>query len=305
VKRAVMLVVMLATLAVPAGAQEPPEYNSQCGQFACRLERVPADWYLAGVDEDLRTLELLYVSGGCRRGDGRALVIETGSAIRISVDESTVVAIDTPDRKVICTSDLRYERLRVTLERPVAGRRVLGRQPGDWSDRREWPPVRPGYSPRVIGLAAADAAAVLRLHGFKVRRFVHRRGTVTFQSPPPGKRVRRDTAGITLGRDAFDRPALLTCIRKSGVLALGGRPTLGDENAPDLELVLSSKGASGLVALYADPARAEDNERQIRRTVRGTHGTIERMGRVTIVWTEPPDTALRARVVDCVARARP
>jgi hypothetical protein len=295
-------------------APPPPDFNAQCGNIACRVERVPAQWYLAGVGDDPRTLKLVYLSGGCRRGDGRAQVSESGSRIRIAVDESVVVAMDTPDRQVACTMELRLRRLRVTLERPVAGRRVVGPERVDGPvgavDRRV---------PRVIGLAAVDAAAVLRLHGYKVRRYAHKTGTVAFQSPLPGKRVGQDegrrrpgegvgqpsTAGITLGRDAFNARALKSCLRAPRFRALAGRPDPGDEDAPDLELTLGSSTAPGLVALYADPARAEENEPGIRRNVRGSEAIVERLGRATIVWFRPPAPALRAHVRGCVAGARP
>jgi PASTA domain len=283
-------------------APPPPDYNAQCGEFACRVERVPTRWYLDGVGHDPSTLKLVYLSGGCRQGDGRAHVTETRSRIRIAVDESEVVAMDTPEGEdFACTSDLRLASLRVRLERAVAGRRVAGPHRvkglglGGFDER----------VPRVIGLAAVDAAAVLRDDGFKVRRFVHRSGTVAFQSPLPGTRTRRPQAGITLGWDGFDARALTSCVRGARIRAVAGRPEHDDPRVPDLELVLSSTGAPGLVALYADPARATDTAAMIRRNVRGTNAIVERLGRATFVWFRQPDPALRAHVVGCVAGARP
>jgi hypothetical protein len=46
------------------------------------------------------------------------------------------------------------------------------------------------------------------------------------------------------------------------------RAKLGGEDAPDLHLRLFQARIAAIVALYADPARAEENEPAIRRRLR-------------------------------------
>jgi hypothetical protein len=262
------------------------------------VERVPARWQVVSVGRDLDTLKLVYQSGGCRVGDGHATVTETASRIRIAVDEGEVVAIDTPDRQVVCTLELRYRTLHVQLHRPVGGRRILGASKVAGG-------IPKGRVPRVLDLAFDDARAVLRSQGFKVRRFARRAGRVAFQSPRPGRRAPGDTVGLTLGHHAFHARSLAACFDAAGVPVIPVRPGPGDDDAPDLELSPSGIGARAFVAFYADPARARENARSIRRNARRFKGVVERLGRVTIVWVEPPDPFVRERARACVAGAKP
>jgi hypothetical protein len=291
------LVASFAATAVAFG-QEPPEFNAKCGDIACRVERVPAKWQLLSVGRDLDRLKLVYESGRCRRGDGRARVTETASRIRIAVDEGEVVAIDTPDPHVACTQEIRYRSLYVQLRRPVAGRRVVGGTgiAGGLSGRR---------MPRVIGLAFEDARELLRSYPLEVRRFGDRTGAVAFQSPRPGRGVPDDMVGLTLGRHAFHAHALQGCLDAVGVPTVPVRPELGNQAAPDLELSPSGKGALAFFAFYADPARARENAPRIRRRVAGTKAVVDRLGRVTIIWVKPPDPLVRERAHACVAGAKP
>lgn len=296
--RCVLAVAVLA-LAAPAvaSAQEPPEFNAMCGDIACRVERVPAKWQVMSVSSDSRTLALVYESGGCRREDGHATVTETVSRIQIAVDEGEVVAIDTPDGEFACPAILRYIKLNVRLRHTVAGRPIQG-------DSLIVGPT-PERVPRVIDLAFEDAHAALRSQGFHVRRFAQRHGRVTFQSPAPGRRARDRRVGLTLGRHAFNARALKRCVQAAGIPTVAGRPGPGDEDAPDLELVLSRLDAPAFVALYADPGRARENAPSIRRRARHFHGSVDRLGRVTIVWVKPPSATVRDSVHACVAGARP
>jgi PASTA domain len=302
-----LLLVAAVCVAAPAvaPAQAPPEYNAMCGDIACRVERVPADWQLVSVSRDARTLYLAYESGGCRREDGHATVTETGSRIQIAVDEGEVVAMDTPDGQFGCPRNLSFVRLKVHLEHQVAGRRIVGgpRIHSGWYGRT--PPGFPSAPPRVIGLSARDATTALRSQGFHVRRFGARTGAVAFQSPAPGRPDPDTLVHITIGRHAFDAHALTGCMRDAGIRTRAGRPNPGDEDAPDLELVLREPGPPAFVALYADPARARENAPRIRRIARRFHGSVERRGRITIVWVRRPGAERRAAVLGCIAGARP
>jgi hypothetical protein len=296
VKRALLIAVL--ALAAPAGAaaQEPPPFNAKCGDLDCRVERVAAKWQLLGVGRDLDRLKLVYETGGCRRSDGHLTVTETARRIRIAVDVGEVVAIDTPDRQVVCTREGRYGTLYVQLDRPVAGRPILG-------DSTVAGGVTGEQVPRVIGLAYEDARALLRLHPFEVRRFGERTGAVAFQSPLPGRKARGGVVGLTLGRQAFDARSLKRCLDGVGVPTLPVRPSFGELDVPDLEL--APLRGPAFFAFYADPARARENAPRIRRNVRHTDAVVERLGRVTIIWVEPPDPLVRERARACVAGAKP
>jgi hypothetical protein len=304
VKRALAVAVLALAAPAVAPAQGPPEFNATCGDIACRVERVPADWQLVSVSRDSRALYLAYESGGCRREDGHATVTETAARIQIAVDEGEVVAMDTPDGKFGCPAYLAFNGLNVHLHHQVAGRPIVGgpRIHNGWYGR-----FPPGFAsaPRVIGLSARDATTALRSQGFHVRRFAARSGAVAFQSPAPGRPDPDTLVHITIGRHAFDGRALKGCMQDAGIRTVAGRPGPGDEDAPDLELVLREPGPPAFVALYADPWRARENAPSIRRIARHFHGSVERRGRITIVWVKRPGAERRAAVLGCIAGVRP
>jgi hypothetical protein len=198
--------VVAASLAVGgavAFAQEPPEWNAKCGEYDCRVERVTSSWQLMDVTRDRRTLRLVYQSGGCLRGDGRATVTETRDRIEIAVDQGQVVAMDTPDGEFVCTADLQFLRLDVRLDGPVRGRRVAGAPRIEGFDFPSRTATLPGgrivaLVPRVLGLAARDARALLSRQGFEPHGA--RRGRVVAQTPAPGKRARRGVVRLVLSR---------------------------------------------------------------------------------------------------------
>jgi hypothetical protein len=274
---AVLGVVLLALLPAAAGAG------------GAEAPRVPVRWELLSVDEDLRTLRIAYLTGGCMGNDGVARVRETRRRITIGVDVHAAT-------DEACTTDLRFRSLRVTLRRAVAGRRIAG-----------GPPVGPGLlwrtpprAPGLLDLAAADAATALRVQGLKVRLIGRRRGTVAFQSPMPGRLVRGGTVRLTVGRGLFRVRAARACLRGAGLSAVALVPAPGDADAPDVEIQARDGDTNVLAGLYADPHRARERAREIRRNARAFDGVVERAHRVTIVWTKPPAPALRATVRGCV-----
>jgi hypothetical protein len=304
-KRALAVPVLALAASAAASAHDPPEFNAMCGDVACRLERVPAEWQVLSVSSDARTLELIYESGGCRREDGRAAVTETAARIRIAVDVGEVVAMDTPDGRFACAQNLVYDRLNVHLRHRLAGRRITGgpRIDDDFFKTYDTPTF--ARAPRVIGLSARDATTALHFGGFRVHRFGERHGAVAFQSPAPGRPDPETTVHITVGRHAFDARALKSCLEAAGIPTVAGRPRPGDENAPDLELVLGEPGPPAFVALYADPWRAREYAPSIRRNPRRFQGSVERRGRITIVWVKGLGAEDRAAVRGCIAGARP
>jgi PASTA domain len=186
--------------AAVALAQEPPEWNAKCGELDCRVERVISPWELRDVKRNRRAVKIVYESGGCLRRDGRATVTETSSSIKIAVDQGQVVAMDTPDGEFACTDELRFLSLVVRLSAPVGGRRVVGGPRSEFVDGPHRFTTAPGgrlipLAPRVLGLAAQDARALLERQGIEATGA--RRGRVVSQSPAPGSRVGR--GGVHLG----------------------------------------------------------------------------------------------------------
>lgn len=148
---------------------------------------------------------------------------------------------------------------------------------------------------------------MLHAQQFQVRRFAARRGRVTFQSPRQGRRARDGTVGLTLGRHAFDGRALERCLEAAGIPTRILRPLPDDTDAPDLDLWLGPPlpDTWAFVALYADPGRATERLRGIRRNARRFHGDVERINpRITVAWAKPTP-ARRAAVRGCLAGANP
>jgi hypothetical protein len=311
-RRAATAAVAVASLGavVPAAfGGDAAEPNAQCGMLACRVERVPARWQLADVGFDLRLLKIAYESNGCRRGRPQATVAETAAGIGIAVEQEEVVAVEGADRSVYCAADVSYRFLYVHLKRRIAGRPFQGGPRIEGHDllysRTETVGGRTSpLAPRVLDLSRPYAKTVLRLQGFKTRFIGRRSGPTLFQSPLPGRRAPRDTVRLTVGRVAFHARWRRACLRRAGIPSRVRRPQPGDEDAPDLELLLTHPNAWAFAAFYADPARGRENLPMIRRNARRFNGVIEVRRRVTIIWVRRPDGALRSRAWRCLAMPR-
>lgn len=133
-----------------------------------------------------RSLDLAYTAGGCD-GAARAAVTETATSIRI-----VVRLVNRSGPGVVCPAIERCGRLRVRLRAAIDGRRVLGaRRVGAWCGRPARTQTTPSavLAPSLIGLAPADARAVLRADGMPVRTSGSGRRVVT-QRPAPGRPTR-------------------------------------------------------------------------------------------------------------------
>ena len=133
---------------------------------------VPVKWQVTRISRDQRRLELLFASGGCTRDRGRARVRESAARVRIRVEANEAVKLGA---EFSCTADLRSGRADVRLRRPLGGRTLEGMSraiPGFGgipfaSEQRGERLV--GVVPRVAGLRADDAAALLTAGGFTLR----------------------------------------------------------------------------------------------------------------------------------------
>jgi hypothetical protein len=204
VRTAIVTTALVACIVAVASAQDGGTgYNAKCGEFDCRVEQVRSKWQLLDVKRDRRTLKLVYLSGGCLRGDGRVIVSETRSRIRLAVKQGQVVAINSPSGEVVCTDERRYVVLLAALRRPVGGRDVSGGPRIE--DEILLNRTRTGrrgrviaLAPRVLGLAANDARTVLTSQGFRVGASGDRSGKVVAQDPAPGRLPEGHRVLITL-----------------------------------------------------------------------------------------------------------
>jgi hypothetical protein len=136
---------------------------------------VAAPWQLVGA-EDGRTLKLLYETGGCYHGDGRVVVRESQTAIRLTVRE-------TESTSEACPAFSRPLPLTAKLAGPVEGRFVDG-------PARTTLTTSSDRVPRVVGLAPSDAARVLGERGYHVRtRGIWTQGKVASQRPRAGTKL--------------------------------------------------------------------------------------------------------------------
>jgi hypothetical protein len=189
VRRVLIVALLLAGLTIGAGTAD-----------AFRKTTLHPRWVLTESGRGGRSIVVSYDGGGCA-GEATARVTETGSAIRVVLDQTAWI----PEDGEACTADLRVYRLKVRLAAPVAGRRVRGQ--GD--ERRvlfagPFDPDGQRLVPRMIGLAPADALRALNIQGFEVRtrtmRRCGRRALVVRQSLPAHSRRHSDSIRLAVRR---------------------------------------------------------------------------------------------------------
>jgi hypothetical protein len=96
----------------------------------------------------------------------------------------------------------------------------------------------------------------------------------------------------------WDVKEMRACLREAGLRATVRRRKAGDEDAPDVRLVVFAD-PTAFVALYEDVRRARRYEPKIRSNVEAAGGEVERRGGVTVAWIGSPPRRLRARVNEC------
>ena len=150
---------------------------------------VAATWDVVGVGPHGRSLDLVFITGGCLSPTANASVVETASSVTV-----TVTLTDQSAPGVACPAFARYATTSVPLAAPLAGRVILGRPtpelngyPGALINVGGHLDVR---VPRLVGFAPADASHTLHLFGLRERILPghHHHGLirVTAQTPRVG-----------------------------------------------------------------------------------------------------------------------
>lgn len=192
--------VVLGLAAAAAGASLP-------GAAGAEGSQVPATWDVAGVGPHGRSLELVYLTGGCLSATPETTVTETAASITLEV-----TLTDSSGPGIACPQFLRYATSTVRLSAPIAGRVILGR-PKPALTGYPGALINPGGGalrvrvPRLVGFAPSDARHTLALYGLSEHRLasVRRHGLarVISQAPAPGaSSAQRGTITIRLSRPA-------------------------------------------------------------------------------------------------------
>jgi len=90
------------------------------------------------------------------------------------------------------------------------------------------------------------------------------------------------------------------CLADAGFRTTARRRQPGDEDAPNVRLLLMDRGAQAFVAIYADRARARRLEPKIRQNVKAFGGSVERRRNVTIAWVRRPHGAALSAARRCL-----
>jgi hypothetical protein len=161
---------------------------------ASATSEVAATWDVVGVGAHGRSLDLVFLTGGCLSPTADTSVSETASSVTI-----TVKLLDQSGPGVACPAFVRFATTSVALSAPLAGRAILGRPtpplggyPGALVNSGGGTQVR---MPSLVGFDPADALHTLKLLGLRERvaRGARRHGLlrVTAQTPTAGSLVRQ------------------------------------------------------------------------------------------------------------------
>jgi hypothetical protein len=159
---------------------------------AAAQSEVSATWDVVGVGANGRSLDLVFLTGGCLSPTANTSAAETATSVTI-----TVTLLDQSGPGKACPAFVRFATTSVALSAPLAGRAILGRPtpplsgyPGELVNSGGGAQVR---VPRLIGFDPADALHTLKLLGLRERisRGIRRHGLVrvTAQTPLAGSVV--------------------------------------------------------------------------------------------------------------------
>lgn len=130
--------------------------------------RVSASWDVIGVGPQGRSLDLVFLTGGCLSPTADAEVAETSTSVTLTV---TLANLATPG--TACPAFVRFATMTVALARPLAGRVILGRPTPPLSGYMGALVTANGHTklrmPRLVGFAPADARHTLALYGLTVQ----------------------------------------------------------------------------------------------------------------------------------------
>ena len=168
--------------------------------------KVAATWDVVSVGPHARSLDLVFITGGCLSPTADASVVETAASVTV-----TVTLTDQSAPGVACPDFARYATTSVPLSAPLAVRVIRGR-PAAGLNGYAGALINVGGHldvrvPRLVGLAPADANHTLDLDGLRERILPghHHQGLarVTAQTPRVGHLVhQRATVGVRISPGA-------------------------------------------------------------------------------------------------------
>src|SRR5258706_15166010 len=89
------------------------------------------------------------------------------------------------------------------------------------------------------------------------------------------------------------------CLLAAQLRVLGGPRPPGDANAPNVELIAGGRQAYAFLAFYDSSTRARKYAPMIRRNAQRFHGTLERHGKLTILWVRGSNTPEGQEIRHC------
>src|SRR5260221_9390088 len=89
------------------------------------------------------------------------------------------------------------------------------------------------------------------------------------------------------------------CLLTAQLRVVGGPRSAGDATAPNVELIATGRQAYAFLAFYDLSPRATKYARMIRSNAQRFHGTVERHGKLTILWVHGSKTPEGHRIRNC------
>ncbi|WP_244406510.1 PASTA domain-containing protein [Patulibacter medicamentivorans] len=200
------------------------------GGYAIRFVLLPEEqrtslqhWSLIGITADQRGLRIDPGGwGGCDAGPPQARVVaETDDAVEVSSTRTERTIVN--GEAAICPAIARHDGpVTLRLSRPLAGRRVVGRQRRRGFGGQGAGPNGRIHVPRVVGLSRDDAIDVLCGRGVRVATARQGEGVVVGQDPPAGGSLRA-TGNLPRSTPRRRLPCPILLTRARVTLLLGPR----------------------------------------------------------------------------------
>jgi len=102
------------------------------------------------------------------------------------------------------------------------------------------------------------------------------------------------------GGDPASAADARACLAKEKLRVLAAPRSPADSDAPDTELIVSSRKSGAFLGFYENEQRAQDAAPQIPKDSKAFRGQVERHGKLTIFWVRGRQSAEADRIKACV-----